>query len=867
MIRQISGAVVAITLAGACQVALAPQPSEGNGSPAQPEQSAQHEPWLRVVELAERLGLDALRAEATPAPSASPAVVELPSDAAGAVHVDRREGNVGVSFSLRDASPIPPVAAAAGVLFAGALGPGRDLVQRRTMGGVEDYVVFWQRPVQPSVSYDLDLRGAAGIRLVADVLELVDGRGTPVLRMAAPYVLAEDPSCAGPSEPCVRRIPVEVALSSCAYDSDPRGPWRRPVVPAGADSCALELRWDDDGVVYPAILDPSWTVTTNTMTSPRMDHAAARLADDTVLITGGADSVGDLDSAEIYDPTTDTFAATGSMLTARSVHLTAPLSNGQVIVTGGSGDTTVELYDAGSFSAGPAAPADFAWGTVTPLADERILFVGGWDDSQASGRFEPAPGGGGAWIATAPPLGLRAEHAAARLQDGRVLVTGGCDSVPNTSAELYDPTTNTWSAQPAMSSRHCGHTATTLLDGRVLIAGGIDHDWISVAAAELFSPPTGPGQGSWTSATSLNPARAYHRAALLGSGQVLLVAGVDVDWDEMASARIYDPIADVHTTTASLAQARSDFTLTKLANGTVLAAGGDLHPTVLDTAEAFTPSELGDPCATDGDCAVGECVDGVCCGNPCDGPCESCSAAEKGGGTDGLCELLPEGASDPFCTDEGPESCGKIGTCTAGGECALYPADTACGPVSCSGGSLRTATCDGSGVCVQTAQSCEPYLCASATQCGGSCSSHEDCGPDWYCLEDACEPKLATDEECTDDAECETGICTQGACATSAGCVDETTLEIAGGERIQCTPYRCRGGDCLTSCESVFDCAPGLICDGAGVCSPPPEKPSDEGGCSVANRQRTNGQPGLGLLALAAAWIGCWQSRRRRGRT
>jgi hypothetical protein len=42
-------------------------------------------------------------------------------------------------------------------------------------------------------------------------------------------------------------------------------------------------------------------------------------------------------------------------------------------------------------------------------------------------------------------------------------------------------------------------------------------------------------------------------------------------------------------------------------------------------------------CAAADECMFGYCVDGVCCGNPCDGTCYSCSAAKKGGGVHGQC--------------------------------------------------------------------------------------------------------------------------------------------------------------------------------------------------------------------------------------
>ena len=157
--------------------------------------------------------------------------------------------------------------------------------------------------------------------------------------------------------------------------------------------------------------------------------------------------------------------------------------------------------------------------------------------------YDPASG---TWTATGDMAVGRGDFTASLLTDGNVLVVGGLNhnggGVEWASAELYDPVSGTWTATGNMGEARYGHTATLLRDGRVLVAGGFNTDLSGLngplASAELYDPSS----GSWSPTANLVEARAGSTATLLLGRQGAAVAGgVGVNDEPLAAAELYDP--------------------------------------------------------------------------------------------------------------------------------------------------------------------------------------------------------------------------------------------------------------------------------------------------------------------------------------
>src|SRR5215472_5951640 len=118
----------------------------------------------------------------------------------------------------------------------------------------------------------------------------------------------------------------------------------------------------------------------------RVGHAATQLPSGKILITGGVNENAWLNSALLYDSTTQTFTPTGNMISPRAGHTSTLLPDGTVLITGGEQGTglpllkTAELYNptTGQFTqVAHLMTIARQKHTATLLPDGRVLIVGG----------------------------------------------------------------------------------------------------------------------------------------------------------------------------------------------------------------------------------------------------------------------------------------------------------------------------------------------------------------------------------------------------------------------------------------------------------------------------------------------------------
>lgn len=277
-----------------------------------------------------------------------------------------------------------------------------------------------------------------------------------------------------------------------------------------------------------------------------------------LLACSGVDNGSGASPAAIYDPQTGAIASTGDMPMVVSACTATLLDNGEVLIAGGiktSGAPSgaAAIYDpaSGAFSATGALNQGRYGHTATLLKDGTVLIAGGTQYSAGYGPalnsaevYDPS---GGQFVTTGAMADPRAYAAAAPLPNGEVLISGGEATFNDNptqptqfwnTAEIYDPSSGTFSGGGAMTTARTRHLAQPLSNGQILVAGGLTSVTSAgaTASAEIYDPMA----ASFSAIAPMQVSRSFVAATTLTNGQVLVAGGLD-SGTILSSAEIYTP--------------------------------------------------------------------------------------------------------------------------------------------------------------------------------------------------------------------------------------------------------------------------------------------------------------------------------------
>ena len=340
---------------------------------------------------------------------------------------------------------------------------------------------------------------------------------------------------------------------------------------------------------YPSI-DRCWTYDIRSeqhtmlggvMNDSRAFHTATRLQDGRVFVTGGIQGPRGsgnshytevLNSAEIYDPATDTWTAVASMQKHRAGGTASLLPDGRVLVAGGtSGNGQNQLSDVTDIL-----------GTATRLTE----------------IFDPATG---TWSSGPDLQEPKAGAVATTLQDGRIMIAGGIThtyifGIPipafSNTACFYNPSAGAFDPKKTMVTKRALFAMTLLHDGRVLLAGGGGGDILNIGPirqCEVFDP----NSNSFNSVDPLSTSSCFAGCVTLKDGRALVVGGATGNIDDpipIADCWIFEPSNNTMTSVASLNVEHGGGAVFLMEDGTVYVGGGESGAGIsVDTSESWSP--------------------------------------------------------------------------------------------------------------------------------------------------------------------------------------------------------------------------------------------------------------------------------------
>lgn len=530
----------------------------------------------------------------------------LPAQA-NAAHVVEFDGVDGFSVRTEELGiqPAPAEIHEGVVVYRGAVAGG-DLIYKMTPTHVDEYIYLREPPAHLRREFEFDTGSAVWTLREADTnIEVLGKDGTARLRLSAPLARAADGTRRrGTAHLSGRKIILDIDLAGLAAPIlvDPDwsttgtmttshwgdAAWRRPdgrVMAVGGcalTGCPSSFVQTSCGQVLANtdVWEPgtgTWTSSV-AMATARTTFAGVPLPSGDLIVAGGCTET---NCTQMTDA-----GFCESQLCTQSTNLAERYSFSEG-----------KWVDAGSLSSPRFAPMG------APVGNGDALVAGGCTVTGCTADVERWSAATSAWTEQAPLPAPRGYATATVLTDGRVLVAGGCADAKCMTvlndALVYDPVANTWTAAGSMSSPRAGHTATLLNDGTVLVAGGcVDSACMNVQSsvdiwsASAADDDSGAGGGEFAPVPSMLVGRHHHTANLLANGEVLMAGGANGSGASVPTSEVYLPLAHQWIGTDAMFMARAFHIGVGLSDGRVLVSGGCNPQTCIPFAEVFSPARL-----------------------------------------------------------------------------------------------------------------------------------------------------------------------------------------------------------------------------------------------------------------------------------
>lgn len=305
------------------------------------------------------------------------------------------------------------------------------------------------------------------------------------------------------------------------------------------------------------------------ITVRQVNTTAVKLSDGTVLICGGMgiekkglfglgkEKEDTLESAFIFDPSTDTFTKVGDMNYARHSHTATLMDDGRVLIAGGYNDSWWKKHKT-------QAPFEIFDPAKKSFEKSGSIFS----------RFKSKEG--------------RMNHTATSIEGGTgILLVGGNHYKGGGLFGLIKPKLNmskagevvrgtTTESTGDLNAPRMNHAAAAVTPREVLIAGGHDTNGVH-SSLEVYDSAT----AAYTSAGSMATARTGCEV-VTSRNTALIIGGTD-GTAEVDTVEVYDADAKaMSATTYKLDAARNNFSATQLKDGRILVVGGFSGATSLD---------------------------------------------------------------------------------------------------------------------------------------------------------------------------------------------------------------------------------------------------------------------------------------------